>query len=84
MSTDLPTVLRITGLTVDALLNLDRPFSAEECSAIGVQNAEWYLRAFRYGYEIGDQFFPRTPPSGDYLLGWNHGREARTVSAGRH
>ena len=76
---DLPTVLRATRLSVDSILHLDRPLSPDERAAIGVIDGESYLRAFKWGYEIGDQFFPRTPPSGDFLLGWNHGREARSA-----
>jgi hypothetical protein len=73
---ELTTVLHVTGLSVDDLLHLKRPLSPEEREAIGVSDDRAYLRAFRYGFEIGDQFFPRTPPSGDYMLGWNHGGPA--------
>ena len=78
---DLSAALRSTGLTIESLLDPQRPLTRDERAALGVSagNEEVYLQAFRKGYELGDEFFPRVAPRGDYMLGWNHGRDARAM-----
>lgn len=78
MST-LSALLRATGLSVDDLLRGDPTLTRSQCRAVGIDDAPTYLHAFRSGYDLGDEFFPRIAPRGDYLLGWNHGREARAA-----